>query len=69
MTVCNNRGQEVATLLDQQQDRGAFTVCWDGTDESGKKLGSGIYFCRMTASPDLGANPTFVDCKKVAVVK
>lgn len=42
-------GKEVAVLLNQSMNPGTFEVEWNGTDRAGNKLGSGIYFCRMTS--------------------
>jgi hypothetical protein len=32
-----------------RQSAGAHTIAWDGKDESGKPLASGIYVYRLTA--------------------
>ncbi len=37
-------GRHVATLADGRFDRGEFTVSWDGTGASGRRLGAGVYF-------------------------
>jgi hypothetical protein len=40
-------GQKVATLLDQVQGPGAYSLWWDGRGNKGIRLASGVYFCRM----------------------
>ena len=42
-------GRHVATLTDGVQDAGRRSVVWDGTNDRGESVGSGIYFCAMTA--------------------
>jgi hypothetical protein len=29
--------------------RGAYSVTWNGTDDRGRELAHGVYFCRFTA--------------------
>ncbi|NOX90465.1 MAG: T9SS type A sorting domain-containing protein [Calditrichaeota bacterium] len=41
-------GQKVKTLISATQSKGIHSVVWNGTDESGKKVGSGLYFYKMT---------------------
>ena len=47
--IYNIRGQKVTTLLDEYKRSGSYTVDWYGTDDSGRKVSSGIYFYRMNA--------------------
>lgn len=51
LTLFNAAGQRVRTLVDQVQPAGMHRVSWDGTGEDGRELGSGVYFCRLTAGP------------------
>jgi len=49
--IFNIRGQRVRTLLDGSQEFGAgeHSVVWDGRDDDGRTLSSGVYFYRMRA--------------------
>ncbi|MDZ7723281.1 MAG: T9SS type A sorting domain-containing protein [candidate division KSB1 bacterium] len=42
-------GREVNKLLDQNMMSGMHHVIWDARDKNGKKVVSGLYFCRMRA--------------------
>ncbi len=42
-------GKRLAVLADGEYGPGAYLVRWNGTDDSGRPMGSGIYFCRMAA--------------------
>ena len=43
--IYNVLGQNVRTLIDGHQPAGNFTVTWDGNDQNGSLVESGIYFC------------------------
>ncbi|MBI5867555.1 MAG: T9SS type A sorting domain-containing protein [candidate division Zixibacteria bacterium] len=49
LAVLNILGQKVRTLVDEQQPQGSYLVNWDGRDEHGGELPSGIYFYRLAA--------------------
>lgn len=51
LKVYNLRGQLVATLVDSPRPPGEYGVTWDGTDNNGCGLPSGVYFYRMNAGP------------------
>jgi hypothetical protein len=42
-------GRKIRTLLDRDRPAGEYTAVWDGSDDSGRRVGSGIYVCRMSA--------------------
>ncbi len=46
--IYNLLGQNVRTLVDRQQAAGRHTVVWDGRDDSGNAMASGVYFYRLT---------------------
>jgi hypothetical protein len=54
--IYNVLGQAIKTLLPSvNQTVGKFHVQWTGDDDKGSYLGSGVYFCRMTAIPKDGS--------------
>lgn len=62
LTVYNVLGQKVAKLVDEHQQPGYKTVSWDGKDEKGNPLASGVYFYRLEAGK-------FTEVKKMLLVK
>ncbi|RMI26210.1 MAG: T9SS C-terminal target domain-containing protein [Calditrichaeota bacterium] len=42
-------GREVKTLVNERLTPGNYTVQWDGTDNLGKPVASGVYFYRLTS--------------------
>ena len=44
------RGQKVQTLVNNNLGAGNHQVIWNGSDNSGQQVGSGIYFYRMTTN-------------------
>ncbi len=49
--IYNLLGQLVRTLVDEPMKPGNYQVIWDGKDDKGKEVASGIYFCKLTAGP------------------
>jgi len=47
--VYNILGQKVKTLVSDKVKSGNHSIKWNGKDEAGRSVGSGIYFYRMTA--------------------
>lgn len=48
--IFNEVGQKVKTLVNRYVTPGTYTVVWDGTNEKGITVPSGIYFYKMTSS-------------------
>ena len=47
LAIYNLLGQEVRVLVNEAMDAGYYTVNWDGKDELGRQVASGIYLYRM----------------------
>ena len=43
-------GRVVRTLARSTATAGAYSVVWDGRDDAGTEVESGVYFCRLSAS-------------------
>lgn len=62
LSVYNSLGQRVTTLVDGVRDGGDQTVTWNGTDQSGNSVASGVYFYRLKADG-------YSDSKKMLLLK
>jgi hypothetical protein len=49
LDIYNVLGQKVKTLVDGFQNAGTQNVIWDGHDQSGASVASGVYFYRISA--------------------
>ncbi|MBN1997902.1 T9SS type A sorting domain-containing protein [candidate division KSB1 bacterium] len=49
LVVYNALGEQVAVLVDTQQQAGSHSVIWNGTAANHGNLSSGIYFCKIFA--------------------
>jgi hypothetical protein len=47
LAVFDVRGRQVATLIDEHFAAGRHSQTWDGTDDAGRELSSGVYFVRL----------------------
>ncbi len=48
--VYNLLGQKIRTLVDQYQAAGTYKISWDGRNDFGAGVGSGIYLYRLVAN-------------------
>ncbi len=49
LVIYNVLGEKVETLVNGQMDAGTHTIHWNGRDEAGNSVASGIYFYRLKA--------------------
>ncbi|MBN1191172.1 MAG: T9SS type A sorting domain-containing protein, partial [Dehalococcoidales bacterium] len=49
LRVYDLRGGLVRTLVDGVREAGTYQIFWDGADERGRQLSSGVYFYRLVA--------------------
>jgi hypothetical protein len=62
VTIYNLVGQSIRTLVNAPTKAGYHTVSWDGRDDSGAKVGNGVYFCKFHAGE-------FTAIKKLTILK
>jgi flagellar hook assembly protein FlgD len=60
--IYNILGQLVVTLYDKPTYPGRYTITWDGKDEKGKEISSGIYFYQLST-------PGFTKSSKMLLLK
>ncbi len=62
LKVYNILGQLVRTLVDEEKIPGNYEIIWDGKDDSGKEVGSGIYFYQLRTKE-------YTDIKKMVLLR
>ena len=60
--IYNLLGKKVNTLVDESTTAGKYTINWDGTNEFGKHVASGIYFYVLKC-------PDIVKVKKMLLLR
>ena len=48
LQIYNSLGQPVRLLVDEFQEVGVWSAGWDGRDDEGMSLGSGIYYYELS---------------------
>lgn len=62
-------GKKVKTLFNRQTDAGYHIVYWNGRNSSGNSVASGVYIYRLSAVPSKSSGKTFVQTKKMLMLK
>ncbi len=62
LTVFNVLGQTVKELVNGNQNAGQYSVIWDGTDDKGDQVATGIYFYRLKTDE-------YTHSRKMALIK
>jgi flagellar hook assembly protein FlgD len=62
LEVYNVLGQRVRTLVSEEQDSGLHRVQWNGENQYGERVGSGVYFYRIEAG-------SFTETRKLVLVR
>ncbi|MCC7262525.1 MAG: T9SS type A sorting domain-containing protein [Candidatus Latescibacteria bacterium] len=62
LTIYNQLGQSIRTLVDRRMKAGAYALKWDGTDNAGAGVASGVYFYSIEAGD-------FSQIRKMTLVK
>jgi len=62
ISIFNILGQKVATVVDGEMGSGAHIVMWNGRNQNGELLPSGVYFYRLST-------PNFTAVKKMLLLK
>ena len=68
LKIYNILGQEIISLREEMQNVGFHNVIWNGRNNAGQTIASGVYFYRLEARPADGAEP-FVSFKKMLMLK
>ncbi len=60
--IFNTLGQRIRTLLEIEQQAGTHQVVWNGRNDNGDSVNSGIYFCKIFTS-------NLVETRKLVLIK
>jgi hypothetical protein len=62
LEIFNILGQKIKTLIEEEKSPGYFTISWDGKNNFGDSMNSGIYFIKLSADK-------FTETKKIMLLK
>ncbi len=62
LKIYNMMGQEIRTLVSEQQQAGEYSVVWDGRNNAGTVSASGVYLLRFTSGE-------FAQARRITLVK
>ncbi|MBN2354567.1 T9SS type A sorting domain-containing protein, partial [candidate division KSB1 bacterium] len=62
LRVYNVNGQVIKRLVEKEMPAGRHVVSWDGRNEGGEAVASGVYFCKMEAG-------AFIAVRRMVVVR
>lgn len=62
LTIYDVSGRRVRELINERRERGAYRIVWDGRNDAGEAVASGVYLCRLVAG-------SFTSTKKMTMLK
>ncbi len=62
LNIYDITGRLIRTLVDKEEKPGLYIIIWNGKDDRGKKLSSGVYFYKLTAG-------NFVQIRKLILMR
>lgn len=69
ISIYNILGEEIKILINETRLSGEYGITWNGTDYSGDKVPSGIYFITMKANPIINKLGSFQKTIKAVLLK
>jgi hypothetical protein len=69
LKVYNILGQEVKSLVNESQTPGGYAVQWNGTNNHGAQVSTGIYFYRLEVNGVGSSRDNFVQVRKMLLLK
>jgi hypothetical protein len=62
LSLFNSAGQLIRTLVEAEQDNGEYTVIWNGLNNAGQEVASGVYFYQLKCGD-------FIETRKLLKMK
>ena len=53
LNIFDLQGRQITTLLSGQLQQGPYSATWNGTDDTGNSVSSGVYFYRLHGADDI----------------
>ena len=60
--IYNIKGQKIKSLINEYKNAGLYNIMWNGTDDTGERVGNGIYLYKMETE-------SFSETKKMILMK
>ncbi|MBN1999417.1 T9SS type A sorting domain-containing protein [candidate division KSB1 bacterium] len=60
--IYNLVGQKIKTLVNTQKEKGEYKIYWDGTDDLGENISTGVYFYKINSG-------AFHNVKKLLLIR
>ena len=69
LTIYDLLGREVRCLTDGMQRMGYHSVVWDGQDEKGREVSSGLYLYRLAVEPAGETDESVIRTRKMMMLR
>ncbi len=69
LEIFNLRGQKVRTLVNEKKSAGYHHIVWDGRDDFGNSVASGVYIYRIHVLPNQNGDLPFESIKKMTFLR
>ena len=53
LSIYNVAGKHIAQLVEDSREQGFYVARWQGVDDQGHSVASGIYFCRLRVGKEI----------------
>ncbi len=69
LVIYNLRGEQVRRLVNGSTEAGFHSIRWQGKDDQGRSLPSGVYLYRLQVLGQNGGSSVFVQSNKLTLLK
>lgn len=69
LKIYNLLGEEIRTLVSGSENAGFHTVSWDGLDDLGNQVSSGVYIYRLEVKGQNADRNSFVESRKLTLLR
>ncbi len=69
LAVYSLPGKRIRTLVTAEQGPGSYGVLWDGKDDGGREVSSGVYLVRLSVRADEGSKASLTATRRVVRIR